>query len=86
MVEKGTATSLAEGLKIEARHFGELSVSDVSRALVSVFFATQEIKKDAGYPEGTKAARGRTSSACSARGSWGRASRRPRPRRACPCG
>jgi 3-hydroxyacyl-CoA dehydrogenase/enoyl-CoA hydratase/3-hydroxybutyryl-CoA epimerase len=54
-VQRGTATSQAEGLKIEARHFGELSVSDVSRALVSVFFATQEIKKDAGYPEGTQA-------------------------------
>jgi len=54
-VEKGTATSLSEGLKIEARHFGELAVSEVSRALVSVFFATQDIKKDAGYPEGTAA-------------------------------
>jgi 3-hydroxyacyl-CoA dehydrogenase/enoyl-CoA hydratase/3-hydroxybutyryl-CoA epimerase len=54
-VQRGTATGLAEGLKIEARHFGELSVSDVSRNLVSVFFATQEIKKDAGYPEGTRA-------------------------------
>jgi 3-hydroxyacyl-CoA dehydrogenase / enoyl-CoA hydratase / 3-hydroxybutyryl-CoA epimerase len=54
-VRRGTATSLAEGLKIEARHFGELAVSDVSRNLVSVFFATQEIKKDAGYPEGTRA-------------------------------
>jgi len=54
-VQRGTATSMAEGLKIEARHFGELSVSDVSRALVSVFFATQDIKKDAGYPEGTQA-------------------------------
>jgi 3-hydroxyacyl-CoA dehydrogenase/enoyl-CoA hydratase/3-hydroxybutyryl-CoA epimerase len=54
-VQRGTATSLAEGLKIEARHFGELAVSDVSRNLVSVFFATQDIKKDAGYPEGTKA-------------------------------
>jgi 3-hydroxyacyl-CoA dehydrogenase/enoyl-CoA hydratase/3-hydroxybutyryl-CoA epimerase len=30
-------------------------VSDASRALVSVFFATQELKKDAGFPEGTKA-------------------------------
>ena len=30
-------------------------MSDVSRALVSIFFATQEIKKDAGYPEGTEA-------------------------------
>lgn len=52
-VAQGTATALAEGLKVEARRFGELSVSPVSRALVSVFFATQEIKKDAGYPEGT---------------------------------
>ena len=54
-VQRGTALPLPEGLKIEARHFGELSVTDVSRALVSVFFATQEIKKDAGYPEGTQA-------------------------------
>jgi len=54
-VQRGTATSLAEGLKIEAHHFGELAVSDESRNLVSVFFATQEIKKDAGYPEGTRA-------------------------------
>jgi 3-hydroxyacyl-CoA dehydrogenase/enoyl-CoA hydratase/3-hydroxybutyryl-CoA epimerase len=54
VVRQGTATSLAEGLKLEAKAFGRLSVSEVSRALVSVFFATQEIKKDAGYPEGTK--------------------------------
>jgi 3-hydroxyacyl-CoA dehydrogenase / enoyl-CoA hydratase / 3-hydroxybutyryl-CoA epimerase len=55
VVEKGTATTMEEGLKLEAKAFGELSVSPVSRALVSVFFATQEIKKDAGYPEGTEA-------------------------------
>jgi 3-hydroxyacyl-CoA dehydrogenase/enoyl-CoA hydratase/3-hydroxybutyryl-CoA epimerase len=55
VVEKGTAATLEEGLKLEAKKFGELSVSEVSRALVSVFFATQEIKKDAGYPEGTEA-------------------------------
>jgi 3-hydroxyacyl-CoA dehydrogenase/enoyl-CoA hydratase/3-hydroxybutyryl-CoA epimerase len=53
-VERGTAASLAQGLAIEARHFGELSVTDVSRALVSVFFATQEIKKDIGVPADTK--------------------------------
>jgi 3-hydroxyacyl-CoA dehydrogenase/enoyl-CoA hydratase/3-hydroxybutyryl-CoA epimerase len=52
-VARGTMTSLAEGLKIEARHFGELAVSDVSRALVSLFFAVQEVKKDPGYPPGT---------------------------------
>jgi 3-hydroxyacyl-CoA dehydrogenase/enoyl-CoA hydratase/3-hydroxybutyryl-CoA epimerase len=56
VVRRGTATSLDEGLKIEAKAFGRLSVSEVSRALVSVFFATQEIKKDAGYPAGTPAA------------------------------
>jgi 3-hydroxyacyl-CoA dehydrogenase/enoyl-CoA hydratase/3-hydroxybutyryl-CoA epimerase len=54
IVRVGTATSLPEGLKLEAQAFGRLSVSEASRALVSVFFATQEIKKDAGYPEGTK--------------------------------
>jgi 3-hydroxyacyl-CoA dehydrogenase/enoyl-CoA hydratase/3-hydroxybutyryl-CoA epimerase len=53
-VDQGTRTSLLHGLKLEAARFGELSVSDVSRALVSVFFATQEIKKDAGVPEGTE--------------------------------
>jgi 3-hydroxyacyl-CoA dehydrogenase / enoyl-CoA hydratase / 3-hydroxybutyryl-CoA epimerase len=55
VVQKGTATTLAEGLKLEAREFGTLAVSEVSRALVSVFFATQQIKKDAGYPDGTSA-------------------------------
>jgi 3-hydroxyacyl-CoA dehydrogenase/enoyl-CoA hydratase/3-hydroxybutyryl-CoA epimerase len=53
VIRRGTATTLEEGLKLEAEAFGRLIVSDVSRALVTVFFATQEIKKDAGYPEGT---------------------------------
>ena len=54
-VQRGTAASLAEGLKIEARLFGELAVSEVSRNLVTVFFATQEIKQDTGVPEGIQA-------------------------------
>jgi 3-hydroxyacyl-CoA dehydrogenase/enoyl-CoA hydratase/3-hydroxybutyryl-CoA epimerase len=54
VVEAGTATTLAEGLKLEAAAFGRLAVSEVSRQLVSVFFATQGIKKDAGYPEATR--------------------------------
>jgi 3-hydroxyacyl-CoA dehydrogenase/enoyl-CoA hydratase/3-hydroxybutyryl-CoA epimerase len=53
VVRRGTATTLAEGLKLEAEAFGRLAAGEVSRNLVSVFFATQEIKKDAGYPEGT---------------------------------
>jgi 3-hydroxyacyl-CoA dehydrogenase / enoyl-CoA hydratase / 3-hydroxybutyryl-CoA epimerase len=55
VVKQGTATTLAEGVQIEARAFGKLAVTNESRALVSVFFATQEIKKDAGYPEDTPA-------------------------------
>ncbi len=56
VVERGLGKSLEDGLELEAAQFGELSVSPVSRALVSVFFATQDIKKDAGYPEDTAAA------------------------------
>lgn len=55
-VERGTALSLEAGLKLEARLFGGLIVDPVSRALVSVFFATQEIKKDTGVPAGIRAA------------------------------
>lgn len=55
VVKEGTATSQAEGLKLEAKAFGRLAAGEVSRNLVSVFFATQDIKKDAGYPEGTPA-------------------------------
>jgi len=55
VVARGTAAPLPEALKIEARAFGELSVSPVSRALVSLFWATQEIKKDTGVPQGTEA-------------------------------
>jgi 3-hydroxyacyl-CoA dehydrogenase/enoyl-CoA hydratase/3-hydroxybutyryl-CoA epimerase len=55
VVRQGTGRSLAQGLALEAEAFGRLAVTPVSRNLVSVFFATQEIKKDAGYPEGTKA-------------------------------
>ncbi len=55
VVKQGSGKTLAEGLKLEAQAFGRLAASDVSRSLVSVFFATQEIKKDPGYPEGTPA-------------------------------
>ncbi len=39
---------LLEGAQLEARAFGELAVTPVCRALISVFFATQDLKKDAG--------------------------------------
>jgi 3-hydroxyacyl-CoA dehydrogenase/enoyl-CoA hydratase/3-hydroxybutyryl-CoA epimerase len=51
VIRDGTATTLAAGLELEKQAFGELLVSDVSRALVNVFFATQDIKKSVPLPE-----------------------------------
>jgi 3-hydroxyacyl-CoA dehydrogenase/enoyl-CoA hydratase/3-hydroxybutyryl-CoA epimerase len=48
-VEKGTD----EGYRAEAAFFGELVVSDVSRRLVEIFFATQSLKKDTGVDDPT---------------------------------
>ena len=51
VIKDGTATSLSAGLDLEKQAFGELLVGDVSRALVNVFFATQDIKKAVPLPE-----------------------------------
>ena len=51
VIKDGTATSLAKGLEIEKQAFGELLVGEVSRALVNVFFATQDIKKAVPLPD-----------------------------------
>ena len=55
VIDKGMGLSHEAALKLEARAFGELTVTEASRSLVSVFFATQEIKKDAGYSADTAA-------------------------------
>src|SRR5207249_3508414 len=47
-VEYGFGHGLARGLKREAQLFGQLAVSDVSRKLVQIFFATTQLKKDFG--------------------------------------
>jgi len=47
-VEYGMRHGLAEGLKREAQLFGQLAVTDVSRKLVQIFFATNQLKKDPG--------------------------------------
>jgi 3-hydroxyacyl-CoA dehydrogenase/enoyl-CoA hydratase/3-hydroxybutyryl-CoA epimerase len=39
------------GYAEEARHFGEMAVTEVSRQLVFLFFATNALKKDRGAPE-----------------------------------
>jgi len=51
VIREGTATSLVQGLELEKQAFGELLVGDVSRALVNVFFATQDIKKAVPLPD-----------------------------------
>jgi 3-hydroxyacyl-CoA dehydrogenase / enoyl-CoA hydratase / 3-hydroxybutyryl-CoA epimerase len=47
-VEYGLRHGIAEGLKREAQLFGQLAVTDVSRKLVQIFFATTQLKKDPG--------------------------------------
>jgi 3-hydroxyacyl-CoA dehydrogenase / enoyl-CoA hydratase / 3-hydroxybutyryl-CoA epimerase len=47
-VEYGLKHGATEGLKREAQLFGQLAVTDVSRKLVQIFFATTQLKKDFG--------------------------------------
>jgi 3-hydroxyacyl-CoA dehydrogenase/enoyl-CoA hydratase/3-hydroxybutyryl-CoA epimerase len=49
-VRYGLTHGQAAGLQREALLFGQLAVSDVSRQLVQIFFATRELKKDLGVP------------------------------------
>ncbi len=49
-VAHGLRHGMVEGLKREARLFGQLAVTDVSRKLVQIFFATTQLKKDFGIP------------------------------------
>jgi len=56
-VEYGLKHGLTEGLKREAQLFGQLAVTDVSRKLVQIFFATNQLKKDPGVPNAPPAVR-----------------------------
>ena len=47
-VQAGYARGFSAGLQEEARRFGELAVTDVSRELVFLFFATNALKNDSG--------------------------------------
>ena len=47
-VEQGLATSLSDGLQIEAKNFGELVVTPESNQLINIFFAVTDLKKDSG--------------------------------------
>ena len=49
-VRFGLANGLEQGLPYEAELFGRTAMTDVSRRLVEVFFATTALKKDPGVP------------------------------------
>ena len=49
-VRVSLADGLATGLPYEAEQFGRMAMTDVSRRLVEVFFATTALKKDPGVP------------------------------------
>lgn len=52
VVRTGLEHGMAKGLEAEAEAFGELAMTDVSRRLVEIFFATTALKKDDGVPAG----------------------------------
>jgi len=47
----GLEKGMEEGLKAEARLFGELAMTDVSKRLIEIFFATTAMKKDNGVKD-----------------------------------
>jgi 3-hydroxyacyl-CoA dehydrogenase/enoyl-CoA hydratase/3-hydroxybutyryl-CoA epimerase len=49
-VEAGLASGFEAGLREEARLFGEMAATDVSKQLIFLFFATTDLKKDPGVP------------------------------------
>src|SRR5207237_1257818 len=50
-VHAGYTKGFDEGLRDEARLFGEMAMTDVSRQLVFLFFASNSLKKDPGVSE-----------------------------------
>lgn len=53
VVRVGLEHGIRRGFVAEHQKFGELAMTDVSRKLVQLFFATTALKKDMGIPEGT---------------------------------
>ena len=51
VVKVGLSEGLERGLAVEASTFGELVVSEQARALMHVFFASTELKKDTGLDD-----------------------------------
>lgn len=53
VVRIGLEDGMAKGFAAEADAFGELAMTEVSRRLIEIFFATTALKKDDGVPAGT---------------------------------
>ena len=51
MIRTGLESGHQAGQEAEAKAFGELVVSDVSKRLVEIFFATTALKKDTGVDD-----------------------------------
>ncbi|NVJ66879.1 MAG: fatty acid oxidation complex subunit alpha FadJ [Gammaproteobacteria bacterium] len=54
-VEKGVSQGKQAGYAIEAKNFAELVMSPEAKALISIFFATTELKKDTGIDSDAEA-------------------------------
>jgi 3-hydroxyacyl-CoA dehydrogenase/enoyl-CoA hydratase/3-hydroxybutyryl-CoA epimerase len=52
VVRVAMESGMTRGLAAEAEAFGELAMTDVSRRLIEIFFATTALKKDDGVPAG----------------------------------
>lgn len=52
VIRTSMESGMTKGLEAEAQAFGELAMTDVSRRLVEIFFATTALKKDDGVPAG----------------------------------
>jgi len=52
-MKQGLRTSLQKGLMIEAKLLGELVVTEICKNLISVFYLTEEIRKDPGVDVST---------------------------------
>ncbi|WP_100641983.1 fatty acid oxidation complex subunit alpha FadJ [Alteromonas facilis] len=55
-IETGISDGMRDGLRVEARHFGELVMTPESAQLRNIFFATTEMKKEQGV-EGVEPAK-----------------------------
>lgn len=51
VIAHGISHGMEQGLALEAKRFGELAVTDVSRRLVEIFFASTALKKDRGVDD-----------------------------------